>query len=70
MSTAYKHMKRSHRSSTRARAAFGNMSTKAYIRASDSETGKPLAAKLKLFHRRVLKSRNPMPAEGEAQNAV
>lgn len=66
MSSARNHMKRSHRSGGRSRAAFGNMEKRAYIRTSDSETGKPLAAKLKLFHRRVLESRKPMPAEGEA----
>jgi hypothetical protein len=61
-------MKRSHRSSTRARAAFGNMSTKAYIRANDNYSGKGLASKLALFHRRVLESPKPAQAEGEGGN--
>jgi len=69
MSTAAKHMKRSHRSSARARAAFGKMEKRAYIWTSDSEFGKPLAAKLTLFHRKILESQKPVQAELEVENA-
>lgn len=69
MSSAVNHMKRSHRSSGRARAAFGNMARTAYIRTNDNYSGKGLAAMLGLFHRRILESRKPLPTEAGSEKA-
>lgn len=69
MSSAVKHAKRSHRSDGRTRAAFGNMSRKAYIRSSDSYSGKGLALQLTMFGGWIRNRRESAKAGTEGKNA-
>ena len=69
MSSAINHKIRSHRSDHRGQAAFGNMSRRAYIRQSDSYSGKPYAARLSMFKRWLRERRESRrAAESEAQD--